>query len=123
MELETVQSSVAFAEYYKFHRFRMTICESYRVYSNLVICLLKIVNQTYAVFDVFVEAYMICCKSQACRIDHPRFRHQDLHWRRQRRDGAIILTDKRLIHVATLDPGYPEKEVLLVVRLEKASVH
>ena len=24
-----------------------------------------------------------------------------LHWRRQRRDGAIILTDKRLIHVAT----------------------
>ncbi|CAL1130408.1 unnamed protein product [Cladocopium goreaui] len=24
-----------------------------------------------------------------------------LHWRRQRRDGAIILTDKRLIHVVT----------------------
>jgi len=73
MELETVQSNVASAEYYKFHRFRMTICESHRVYSNLVwvhICLLKIVNQTYA---VFVEAHMICCKSQVCWIDHPLF--------------------------------------------------
>lgn len=49
------------------------------------------------------------------------FRDQDLHWRRQRRDGAIILTDKRLIHVAILDPGYPGK-VLLVVRPEKAGV-
>lgn len=67
---------------------------------------------------------MICCRSQVCWIDHPLFwflHDQDLHWRRQRRDGAIILTDKRLIHVATLDPGYPEKDVFLVVRLEKAT--